>query len=50
MTTRTPGNLWNKKMADKHTLSVIGLLKDVEFHMIKGAAEVVFRVQLNVMI
>ncbi|KAM7445948.1 putative inactive peptidyl-prolyl cis-trans isomerase-like 6 [Porites harrisoni] len=26
-------------MADKHTISVIGLLKDVEFHIIKGAAE-----------
>ena len=26
--------------AVKHRISVIGLLKDVEFHMIKGAAEV----------
>ncbi|XP_020622890.1 peptidyl-prolyl cis-trans isomerase-like 6 [Orbicella faveolata] len=26
-------------MAEKHTISVIGLLKDAEFHMAKGAAE-----------
>nr|XP_058956563.1 probable inactive peptidyl-prolyl cis-trans isomerase-like 6 [Pocillopora verrucosa] len=26
-------------MADIHTISVVGLLKDAEFHMIKGAAE-----------
>lgn len=30
----------NKMAAVKHRISVIGLLKDVEFHMIKGAAEV----------
>ena len=41
MTTRTPGILEKtRKMAEKHTISVIGLLKDVEFHMAKGAAEV----------
>jgi len=34
-------------MVDKHTISVIGLLKDVEFHMIKGAAEVLFSVSVN---
>ena len=26
--------------AEKHTISAIGLLKDVEFHMVKAAAEV----------
>ena len=37
----TPGILEiTSKMAEKHTISVIGLLKDVEFHMAKGAAEV----------
>lgn len=42
MTTQTPGILEiTSKMADRHTMSVIGLLKDVEFHMAKGAAEVV---------
>ena len=42
-----PG-IWNRgvfclntvNMAEKHTISVIGLLKEVEFHMAKGAAEV----------
>lgn len=41
MTTRTPGiSEITRKMAERHTVSVIGLLKDVEFHMAKGAAEV----------
>ena len=41
MTSPTPGILEiTSKMAEKHTISVIGLLKDVEFHMAKGAAEV----------
>jgi len=41
MTTRTPGiSEITSKMAERHTVSVIGLLKDVEFHMAKGAAEV----------
>lgn len=36
-----PRESLDTKMADKHTISVIGLLKDVEFHIIKGAAEVI---------
>lgn len=41
MTTRTPGILEiTRKMAERHAVSVIGLLKDVEFHIAKGAAEV----------
>lgn len=34
-------------MADIHTISVVGLLKDAEFHMIKGAAEVLLRLDEN---
>ena len=41
MTTQTPGILEiTSKMAERHTISVVGLLKDVEFHIAKGAAEV----------
>lgn len=32
-------------MAEKHTVSVIGLLKDAEFHMAKGAAEVLLDIE-----
>lgn len=42
----TPGNLRiTRKMADRHTISVVGLLKDAEFHMIKGAVEVIFNIK-----
>ena len=40
MTTRPGENLKNNMAAEKRTISVIGLLKDVEFHMVKAAAEV----------
>ncbi|XP_068698073.1 probable inactive peptidyl-prolyl cis-trans isomerase-like 6 [Montipora foliosa] len=39
MTTKPRGNLKNKMAVEKRTISVIGLLKEVEFHMMKGAAE-----------
>lgn len=43
-----PGNLGiTRIMADIHTISVVGLLKDAEFHMIKGAAEVLLRLNEN---
>lgn len=46
MTTWTPGILEiTSKMAEKHTISVIGLLKDAEFHMAKGAAEVLLDIE-----
>lgn len=40
MTTRLVKNLRNNMAAEKRTISAIGLLKDVEFHMVKAAAEV----------
>ena len=43
-----PRESLDTKMADKHTISVIGLLKDVEFHIIKGAAEVILTFNLYV--
>lgn len=43
-----PRESLDTKMADKHTISVIGLLKDVEFHIIKGAAEVILTFNVNV--
>lgn len=36
----TGGSLRNNMAAEKRTISAIGLLKDVEFHMVKAAAEV----------
>jgi hypothetical protein len=27
-------------MADKQTIHIVGLLKEVDFHMVKGAAQV----------
>ena len=27
-------------MVEKHTITAVGLLKDVEFHVVKGAAQV----------
>lgn len=43
-----PGDLRiTRIMADIHAISVVGLLKDAEFHMIKGAAEVLLRLNEN---
>lgn len=36
----TGESLRNNMAAEKRTISAIGLLKDVEFHMVKAAAEV----------
>ena len=36
----TRESLRNNMAAEKRTISAIGLLKDVEFHMVKAAAEV----------
>lgn len=38
-----------RKMAERHTITVVGLLKDVEFHMIKGCAEVILDIKLEML-